>query len=125
MGDDDDGKVLAKLKHKLLHFRRGDGVKGGAGFVHEDDLRTDRDGARDAEALLLASGKAEGTILEAVLDLVPEGGFFQATFYGFIKHTFLFDSLDAEAIGNIVVDAFRERVVFLKDHADLLAKLDG
>ena len=49
-------------------------VEGGARFIHQDDLWRDRDGPRDAEALLLTAGEARPGLVQALLDLVPEVG---------------------------------------------------
>ena len=71
---DDDRIALLQLEDELLDLARRDRVEGRAGLVHQEDLRLDRERARDAEALLLAARETHGRRLEAVLDLVPEGG---------------------------------------------------
>jgi hypothetical protein len=57
VGDDDDGIALAQLVDQLLDARGGDRVERRAGLVHQDDFGIDGDGARDAQALLLAAGQ--------------------------------------------------------------------
>ena len=56
--DDDDGVLLLQLPDQLFHFGGGDGIERGAGLIHQDDLGLDREGARNAETLLLARRKA-------------------------------------------------------------------
>ena len=51
--NDDDGVAGAQLPHQVFDALRSDGVQGGAGLVHQDHIRLDRDGPRDAEPLLL------------------------------------------------------------------------
>ena len=77
VGNDDDGVVDLEFADKLLDGEGGDGVEGGGRFVHQHDFRLDRDGARDAEALLLPAGQVERARVQAVLHLVPQRGLAQ------------------------------------------------
>src|SRR3954451_5413785 len=72
VGDDDDGELLLELLHQVLDARGRDGIERGARLVHEYDVGLHRDGARDAQALLLTTGEAQTARLQLVLDLVPE-----------------------------------------------------
>jgi hypothetical protein len=72
MGDDDDRELLAQFGDQFLDLGGGDGVKGRTGFIHQDHLGTDGNGPGDAEALLLAAGKAGAGIVKAILDFIPE-----------------------------------------------------
>ena len=74
VGDDDDGEVLAQLVDQLLDDGGRDRIERRARLVHQDDFGRDGDGARDAEALLLAAGEAGAGLVEAVLDLFQEAG---------------------------------------------------
>src|SRR5690349_2155245 len=56
--DDDDRVILAQLVDQLLDDRGRDRIERRARLVHQDHLRTYRDGARDAQALLLAARQA-------------------------------------------------------------------
>src|SRR3546814_9620668 len=49
----------------LLDRERRDRVERGARLVHEDHVGGDRDGAGDAEALLLAAGESGARLVEA------------------------------------------------------------
>jgi hypothetical protein len=117
VGDDDDRVVALELGDELLDLQRRDGIQGGARLVHEDHLRLDRDGAGDAQALLLAAREADAGLAQAVLDLLPQPGAAQRTL----------DALldvppppgQPQAGRDVVEDGHgRERVRLLEDHAD-------
>src|SRR3954452_13706726 len=72
--DDDDRVALLELGDELLDTKRRDRVQRRARLVHEDHLGLDRDGAGDAQALLLAARQADARLREAVLDLLPQAG---------------------------------------------------
>src|SRR5205823_8368717 len=55
VGDDDDRVLLLELADQFLNFGRRDRIERGTWFVHQHDLRFDRQGARDAKTLLLAA----------------------------------------------------------------------
>src|SRR2546425_2161463 len=79
---DDHGIVLFQVKDEVLDLRGCDRVEGGARLVHEDDVRLDRERAREAEALLLATRETRAALVERVLDLIPEGGLLEARQHG-------------------------------------------
>ena len=58
VGDDDDGEVALQLVDQLLDLQRADRVERGGRLVEQDHLRPHRDGARDAQPLLLAARQA-------------------------------------------------------------------
>ena len=72
VGDDHDRVRLAQLIDQILDACGGDRVERRARLVHEDHLRLHRDGARDAQALLLAARQAGAGAAQAVLDLIPQ-----------------------------------------------------
>ena len=113
---------LLQLDHQVLDFPGRDRVEGRAGLVHQDHVGLDGDAAGDAEPLLLAAGEAEGVVLEAVLDLVPERRAAQRLLDRLVEVVLAAE--DARAEGDVVVDRLRERVRFLEDHPDQLADLD-
>ena len=69
---DHDRVVLLQLLDQVLDGEGGDRVERRAGLVHQQHVGRDRDGAGDAEPLLLAAGEAVARQGQAVLDLVPE-----------------------------------------------------
>src|SRR5579864_1834848 len=75
--DDHDRVVPLELLHEVLDARGRDRIESGARLVHQDDIRLNGDGARDAEPLLLASGQRERGRLEVALDFVPQRGVLQ------------------------------------------------
>src|SRR5215470_18502041 len=74
VGDDGDGVIVLELVDQLLDLGGGDRVERRTRLVEQDHLRLDRDGAGDAQALLLAARQAQVVGRELVLDLVPERG---------------------------------------------------
>src|SRR5690348_3170082 len=66
---DDDREALLQLTDQVLDGEGGDRVQGGAGLVHEQHLRLDRDRAGDAQTLLLTTGETGPRLVQAVLDL--------------------------------------------------------
>ena len=77
--------------------------------------------ARDAEALLLSAGELERAVLEAILDIVPQGGAAQGALDGLAIIGGI--AVDAKSECDVVVDGFGERVRLLEDHADAGAHL--
>src|SRR5699024_5724679 len=72
VGHDDDRELLLELVDQVLDGQGRNRVEGGAGLVHEQDLGLDRDGAGDAQALLLTAGEAAARLVQPVLDLFPQ-----------------------------------------------------
>ena len=70
--DDDERQLRAELEDQLLDPGRRVRVERRARLVHQHHVGSDREHARDAEALLLAAGEAKRRTVEIVLDLVPE-----------------------------------------------------
>ncbi len=81
----DDGVFLLQFLQRCLHFAGRDRVQAGGGLVEQDDLRLQGQDARQAQALLLPAGKGDGRVVQAVLDLVPQGCLLQAAFDGFVQ----------------------------------------
>ena len=63
--------------------------------------------------------------MQAVLELVPDRSLAQGLLDDLIELLSVLDAVDAGAVGDVVVDALRERVRLLEDHADALSKLNG
>jgi len=80
VGDEDDGAGGFHGEDAFFDGFAGAGVEGAGGFVHEDDFWIEREGACEAEALLLADGEAQGGVVETVFDFVPEGGIAEGFF---------------------------------------------
>src|ERR1019366_4228034 len=57
VGDDDDRVILFQFQDQILDLRRGQRVERRGWFVHEQHFRLHGQGARDAQALLLAARK--------------------------------------------------------------------
>ena len=89
VGDDGDG-VFCFSSRSVPRFAGGDGVQGRTGFIHQDDFGIDRQGPGDAQALLLAAGKAQCPAAPAGLDLFPQAGLGKAVFDDFVEFGLLF-----------------------------------
>src|SRR5258707_5538588 len=74
VGDDDDRILLFQLVDQLLDLGGRDRIERRARLVEQNHLRLHRDGARDAQALLLPAGEAQPIGAELVLYFLPEGG---------------------------------------------------
>ena len=110
------------MGHQLFNLEGGDGIEGGAGFVHEEDLRAIGDGTGDAKALLLAAGEAEGAFVEFVFHFIPKGGLTEAFFHDLVELTAVVTTGDAEGEDDVFVDGLGEGIVLLEDHADAFAE---
>ena len=117
VGDDDHGVVLFQLAHELLHLHGRTGVQGAGGFVHQQHFGLNSQGAGDAKALLLAAGKAQRALFQAVLHFVPEGRTPQRAFHQLIQLGFIAHAVELGAVGDVIVDAHGEGVCLLEHHA--------
>ena len=86
MSNDNDRESLLQLENQILDLGRRNWVQCGARFVHQQDFWIHRQRARDAQALLLAAGKAGARfLLEHVLDFVPKRRLLQRSFDDIIE----------------------------------------
>src|ERR1700712_2716419 len=72
VGDDGDGVVLRQFLDQLLDLGGRNRIERRARLVEQDHFGPHRDGARDAQPLLLPAGQAEAGSIQLVLDFVPE-----------------------------------------------------
>jgi len=91
-----------------------------AGLIQQKDLRLDCECASNTKALLLSAGKRAGGLVELVLHLAPERGALQTLFDGIFDQRTA-DSVDAQAVGDVIEDGLGERIGFLEHHADAAA----
>ncbi len=126
VGDDDDRVIFLQLVHQLLDARSRDRVERARRLVHEQHLRLHRDGARDAEPLLLTAGKADARLAEIVFHLVPKGGFAQRILQPRAQDRAVAHAVELQADEDVVGDAHgRKRVRLLEHHADAPAHHRG
>ncbi len=123
MGDDYDGKVISQFVDKVLDFGGGDGIEGGAGFIHEEDVGLEGYGPGDAESLLLPAGECQCALVELGSDFFPEGGLAEGHLDEFAHVAGV--AVDSGAPGDVVEDRFWEGVGFLENHADVPPEVDG
>jgi hypothetical protein len=76
-----------------------------------------------ARAIQLAAREVQPGGVELVFDLVPQRGIRQGLFDAGVAVAV--EPLDLEAVGDVVVDALRERVRFLEHLTDVPAERDG
>ena len=125
MRDHHHGALPGKLHHQLLDERRGDGVERARGFVHEQHLGLRGQGARDAQALLLAAGKPQARLAELVAYLVPQAGIAQAPLRQLVGLGAAEPAHAARAVQDVVADGHGERIGVLEHHAHPHAQLVG
>ena len=123
MGNDDDGVLLLELHRQLLDLAGRNRVKRGGRLVHQQDVRADRKRSRDAETLLLSAGKSQSRQGETVLDLVPDGRALERLLDDLVKLGLVPDAVGSRSVGDVVVNAHRERIGLLEHHADVLAEV--
>ena len=81
-------------------------------------------GPGDAQPLVLAAGKSQGRLVQAVLDLVPQGGPVKALFHRLVQRAAVADAGDPQAVGDVLVDRLGKGRRPLEDHAHLLPQFD-
>ena len=104
MGDNNNGKPGFQIKHQLFNLGCRNRVQGGTGFVHQQDIRFNGNGTGNAQPLLLATGQAQGTFLETVMHLIPQGRPFQTVFHHSVQFVFILDPMYTRPIGHILID---------------------
>src|SRR5579863_3473761 len=78
VSDDHDGAAALQLENQVFDLGGGDGIQRRARLVEQQHFRIDSQGARNAQALLLAAGKPVSGLVQLVLYLIPQGGAAQA-----------------------------------------------
>lgn len=119
VGDDDDGgaPILVGLEDDVFDEADVVGVEVGGGFVEEEELGLEDEGAGEGDALGFAAGEFGGGLVgeveeaEAVEDGGDAGG------------VTLMAELEAEV--DVVADGAAEELGFLEDHGDLVAIMKG
>ena len=106
--------VLLELVHGVLDLLGRDWVERARWLVHQDHLGLDRQGARDTKTLLLAAREPVPALLEAVFDLLPEGGMLQGALDQLVHVAAV--AVDPGPPRHVLVDRLGERVGLLEDH---------
>src|SRR5215467_5264057 len=118
MRDDHDRIVRLELVDQLLDLGGRDRIERRAGLIEQDHLGFHRNGARDAQALLLAARQAQAIGRELVLDLVPQGGTAERHLDPAFELRLRQLLIEANAEGDVLEDRHRERRRLLEHHAD-------
>ncbi len=119
MGDEDDGLLHLGLQFDefMLHVPPDQGVEGAERLVHEQDVRVHRQGARQADALLHATGELRGIGLFPAFKAYLAQGFMGPAIPLRGIHVAHF-----EAEGHVFQDgAVGEQGEILEHHAELAA----
>src|SRR5665213_767648 len=124
VGHDDDCHLIAEFPHQLLDSERRNGVEGGRGLVHEDDLRFDGQAARQTQTLLLAAGETKRGTLQSVLDLLPQAGALEGALHRLFEVAAAAPPLQTEAVGDVVEDRHGKGIGSLEEHADTTTQSD-
>src|SRR5580658_8152227 len=122
VGDDGDGVVFGQFLDQFLDLGGRDRIQRRARLVEQDHLGPYRDGAGDAQALLLAAGQALAIGVELVLDFVPQRGAAQRGLDAAVEIGFRQPLIEPDAEGDVFVDRHRKRRRLLEHHADARAQ---
>ena len=123
VGDQRDGVFLLEFDHQFLDPPGRDRVQRRAGLVHQQHVRFGGDGASDAQPLLLAAGQGQTAVFQLVFHLIPASRALEGLLHPFVQVAL--ETVQAQAEGNVVVDAHRKRVRLLEHHADIAAHHHG
>src|SRR6185437_600179 len=118
VGDDRNGVVVRQFLDQFLDLGGRDRIERRAGLVEQDYFGPHRDGAGDAEPLLLAAGQAEAAGVQLVLDLVPECTATQRLFDAAIHLGFGNLLIEPDTERDVLIDRHRKRRRLLEHHAD-------
>src|SRR3954471_13912257 len=109
VGDDHEGVFRLQLVHQLFDLGGRDRIERRARLVEQDHLGAHRDGARDAQALLLAAGQAQAVGAELALDLVPKRGALERCFHAVVELALRQLLVEPDAEGDVLVNRHRKR----------------
>mgnify|MGYP005886603213 CR=1 FL=1 len=123
VGHHDDSVVSLHTCEEVLNLLTGDGVEGTGGLIGEDDLRLHGEAASQAEALLLSTAEYCGSVMEPVLDLVPEPHGGEVALHDAVEMSAVVDAVDTGTIGHIAVDVHGQGAGALGHEADGAAEL--
>ena len=104
MGHHDDGIVLLQLYKKILDSLAADRVKGTRRLISQQIAGFYSQRAGQTETLLLSARKFAGRGVQSVLHLIPQSYSLQIVLYHKIQFTLVTNTMNATAIGNVVID---------------------
>ncbi|ENN85907.1 hypothetical protein RHSP_17315 [Rhizobium freirei PRF 81] len=123
MRDDDDREIALQLRNQLLDLGGRDRIESRGRLVEKQHGRFDRDGASDAETLLLAAGKAKSALVQLFLHFAPERRFRQCRFDADVHFRLGKLLIEPDAESDVFIDRHGERRGLLEHHADLGAQI--
>src|SRR5215475_9637750 len=122
VGHDGDRVVVLEFVDQLFDLCRGDRIERRAGFVEQDHFGPHRDGARNAQPLLLPARQRKPVCSELVLDLVPKRGALKRVPDTIIEFRFRQTLVKSNPEGDILEDRHRKRGRLLEHHSDFRAQ---
>src|SRR5262245_35879399 len=123
VGHDHDRVAVLELEHELLDPRGRDGIQRRARLVHQQDVGLHRDRPGDAQALLLPARQAQRALMEAVVDLIPQGGAAETPLHDPLEVAAILDAQDPGPVRDVLEHRLGERVRLLEHHPHSLAQL--
>ena len=125
MRNNNNGVILFQLQCQILNLHRRNRVQRTGRLVHQDNLRLHSQSTRNAQALLLSAAQPQRTLIQSVFKLVPNGSLTQTALYNLVQLALFRHAMDTRTVSNIVINAFREGVRLLEDHANAVTQADG
>ena len=120
MRNNADRIALSQLVDQVLDASSRNRIQRRAGLVHQDNFGIDGNRARDTQPLLLTPGQTGAGLMETILDLLPQPGPPQADVDDLVELTAIGGKpVNPRAVGDILVNRFRERIGLLENHTHL------
>ena len=116
---DGDGVIAFQFVDEFFDFGGGNGVQRRGRLVQQYDFWLDCNRPRNAQTLLLSTGKRQAVLLQFVLDLAPQCGFFKRPFNPIIHCALRHALVQPHPKRNVLVNRHGERRRLLEHHADL------
>ena len=121
---DDYRILLLEFVKQSLDLGCRYGVEGAGGFVHQHHIGLDGQNTCDAEPLLLATRKTQRGAVQPVLDFIKQRSLLEAALDDVVERRSVLYAMDTRTIGYVVVEAHRERIGFLENHAYAFPEVD-
>ena len=122
MRHDDDRERLLEFKDAFLKALRCNRIQSTAGLIHQKHFGFNRQRTCNAEALLLAAGKPQGTVVKTVFDFFKKRGALQTFLHLVADEGFVGDAGNSQTISDVFKNGFGKGRGPLKDHADTLSE---
>ena len=122
MGNHYDRVFLLQFHEEVFHGLARYGVEGTGRLVGQEIVRLYGQAAGQTQTLLLTAGEFVGGRVQTVLHLIPQAHCLQIVLHHEVKLTLAAHTVDATAVGDVVVDAHRQRTGSLRHQSDVAAQ---